>query len=120
MTCLGWWWALLWLRGIVCRAAERFPFQSLLDQGIVNDAGDGEANAPKGIAVDDAFHPVSDDPAAERLFCLSIPFILSRHPFIQGITSSHEMAAIVGPALVRTLAADETLLSGQGKRHDAV
>ena len=43
------------------------------------------------MAVDEQFHPLSDHPAADRIFCLSIPFILSRHPFIQGITSSHEM-----------------------------
>ena len=89
-------------------AVEQFPFQSLLDQGIVNDAGDGEENAPKGIAVDDHFHPVSENPVAERLFCLSIPFILSRHPFIQGITSSHEIGAIVGADLARALTGGET------------
>jgi hypothetical protein len=42
---------------------------------------------------------LSDHPAAGRIFCLSIPFILSRHPFTQGITSSHEMGVIVGAAL---------------------
>jgi uncharacterized NAD(P)/FAD-binding protein YdhS len=85
---------------------EQFPFQSLLDQGIVHDAGDGEENGPKGIAIDDHFHPVSEDPAAQRLFCLSIPFILSRHPFIQGITSSHEIGEIVGADLARSLTCD--------------
>jgi hypothetical protein len=49
--------------------------------------------------VDAFFHPVSDQPAAQRLFCLSIPFILGRHPFIQGITSSYEMGEIVGSEL---------------------
>jgi hypothetical protein len=55
--------------------------------------------------VDEKFHPVSDNPAADRLFCLSIPFILGRHPFIQGITSSHEMGEIVGAALAQAVAA---------------
>ncbi len=49
--------------------------------------------------MDEQFHPLSDHPAADRIFCLSIPFILSRHPFIQGITSSHEMGIVVGAAL---------------------
>ncbi|TZG27647.1 FAD/NAD(P)-binding protein [Sphingomonas montanisoli] len=92
---------------------EKFPFPTLLEQGIVNDAGDGEDNAPKGIAVDEHFHPVSEDPAAERLFCLSIPFILSRHPFIQGITSSHEIGAIVGADLARSIAAPVPAVEGE-------
>lgn len=83
-------------------AAEAFPFQTLLDQGVVCDAADGP-NGPKGIAVDEDFHPTSDNPAAQQIFCLSIPFILGRHPFIQGITSSHEMGAIVGAKLARHL-----------------
>jgi uncharacterized NAD(P)/FAD-binding protein YdhS len=85
-------------------AIQAFPFQSLLDQGVVRDSADGHPNGPKGIAVDDHFHPVSDAPAAQLLFCLSIPFILGRHPFIQGITSSHEMGEIVGSELARTIA----------------
>jgi uncharacterized NAD(P)/FAD-binding protein YdhS len=86
-------------------AIEHFPFQTLVDQGVVRDAADGDADGPKGIAVDDLYHPVSDQPIAQRLFCLGIPFILGRHPFIQGITSSHEMGEIVGPELARARAA---------------
>ena len=55
----------------------------------------------KDVAVDEVFHPASDHIAAKRLFCLSIPFILRRHPFVQGITSSHEMGLVVGGALAR-------------------
>lgn len=47
-----------------------------------------------------------NDPAmlsniASIIYCLSIPFILGRHPFIQGITSSNEMGQIVGADLAR-------------------
>jgi uncharacterized NAD(P)/FAD-binding protein YdhS len=85
-------------------AVEKFPFQTLLDQGIVGNAEADDPKAPKGITVDAEFHPISDNPAAGRLFCLSIPFILGRHPFIQGITSSHEMGEIVGTALAQAIA----------------
>lgn len=102
-------------------AIDAFPFQTLLDQGVVRDVAsehgdealegngreDREGSAPKppnGVAVDDAFHPTSDHPAASRLYCLSIPFILGRHPFIQGITSSHEMGKVVGADLARMIA----------------
>lgn len=85
-------------------AIEQFPFQTLVEQGVVRDAADGAADGPKGVAVDDCYHPTSDQPIAQRLFCLGIPFILGRHPFIQGITSSHEMGQIIGTELARAAA----------------
>jgi uncharacterized NAD(P)/FAD-binding protein YdhS len=85
-------------------SADVFPFQALLDQGVVCDAKDDDPEGPKGIAVDERFHPVSTAAISTRLYCLSIPFILGRHPFIQGITSSHEMGEIVGAELARTIA----------------
>lgn len=79
--------------------AEDFPFPTLLAQGVVEDAAEADGAGIKGIVVDEQFHPVSAHPAKDRLFCLSIPFILQRHPFIQGITSSHAMGLIVGAEL---------------------
>jgi len=80
-------------------AAEAFPFPTLLEQQVVRDAAEDDGARIKGIVVDEQFHPVSAHPARHRLFCLSIPFLLERHPFIQGITSSHEMGSIVGAEL---------------------
>ena len=84
--------------------AAAFPFPSLRRQGIVRDAalGAGKAEA-RGIAIDDAFHPIADDIPESRLFCLSLPFLLGRHPFIQGITSSHEMGLVVGEQLAAAI-----------------
>lgn len=78
---------------------EAFPFTSLIEQGVVCDARADDAEGPKGVAIDELFHPVSDHPAAQHVYCLSIPFILGRHPFVQGITSSYEMGEIVGADL---------------------
>ncbi len=78
---------------------EAFPFPGLLAQGVVRDARADDAEGPKGVAIDERFHPVSEHPAAKQIYCLSIPFILGRHPFIQGITSSFEMGEIVGADL---------------------
>lgn len=84
--------------------ARDFPFPSLRRAGIVRDAEAGEAAAgTRGIVVNDRFHPISDEHAADRLFCLSLPYLLGRHPFIQGITSSHEMGAVVGEALAHAI-----------------
>lgn len=95
-------------------AAEKFPFPTLLEQDVVRDAAEDDAPGIKGIVVDEWFHPVSDHPARQRLFCLSIPFILERHPFVQGITSSHELGATVGAALAQAADAME------GRRGEAI
>ena len=80
--------------------AKDFPFPSLRDQGIVRDVVEAGSKAPKrGIAIDDEFQPISDDIPDDQLFCLSLPFIMGRHPFVQGITSSHEMGRVVAEKL---------------------
>lgn len=87
--------------------AKAFPFPSLLEQGIVVDAQPGAApSASRGIAIDDRFHPISADIPEDQLFCLSLPFLLGRHPFIQGITSSHEMGLAVAEQLAAAIARD--------------
>lgn len=91
--------------------AETFPFPTLIEQDVVRDAAEDDAPGIKGIVVDEDFHPVSDHPARDRLFCLSIPFILERHPFVQGITSSHELGGTVGAALAH---AADTMANRQG------
>jgi len=81
-------------------SAIQFPFLSLLEQGIVRDETSvGASDVSRGIVIDDVFHPVADGVPRDRLFCLSLPFIMGRHPFVQGITSSHEMGEIVGEQL---------------------
>jgi uncharacterized NAD(P)/FAD-binding protein YdhS len=85
--------------------ASAFPFPSLRQQGIVCDAAPGAGKGKmRGIAIDEAFHPLADDIPEDRLFCLSLPFLLGRHPFIQGITSSHEMGLAVGEQLAAAIA----------------
>ena len=88
-----------------------FPFASLRRQKIIRDAAPvEEAGVSRGIVIDDEFHPVSDDLPIDQLFCMSLPFILGRHPFHQGITSSHEMGLIVGGRLATALENDAAKL----------
>ena len=83
--------------------AKDFPFPSLQRQGVIRDEPSAEDGPPRGIVIDDQFHPVADDIPRDRLFCLSLPFILGRHPFSQGITSSHAMGVVVGEQLAAAL-----------------
>ncbi len=85
-------------------AAKEFPFPSLRRQGIIRDEPSSDDGPPRGIAIDDQFHPVSGELPKDRLFCLSLPYILGRHPFSQGLTSSHEMGEIVGEELANAIA----------------
>jgi uncharacterized NAD(P)/FAD-binding protein YdhS len=84
-------------------SAIQFPFLSLLEQGIVRDEDPTGAGVTRGIVINADFHPMVDGQPMERLFCLGLPFIMGRHPFIQGITSSHEMGEIVGEALAKAV-----------------
>jgi uncharacterized NAD(P)/FAD-binding protein YdhS len=81
-------------------SAKDFPFLSLREQGIVHDVESSTEGGPaRGIAIDDRFHPISSQIPADQLFCVSLPFIMGRHPFVQGITSSHEIGEIVAAEL---------------------
>jgi len=91
-------------------AAIQFPFLSLLEQGIVRDETSADApDAVRGIVIDDVFHPIADGVPEDRLFCLSLPFIMGRHPFVQGVTSSHEIGEVVGRRLALVLQAPGTV-----------
>ncbi|MDB5420117.1 MAG: dependent oxidoreductase [Brevundimonas sp.] len=95
-------------------AAVQFPFLSLLEQGIVRDEVSEDApGAVRGIVIDDRFYPVAEGLPSDQLFCLSLPFIMGRHPFVQGITSSHEMGEIVGEALADLVDARRFQLEAQ-------
>lgn len=94
-------------------SSKDFPFPSLLEQGIIRDeASPDPVNASRGIVIDDQYHPISARIPTDQLFCLSLPFILGRHPFIQGITSSHEMGLVVGAELAAAI--DRTAAAGDG------
>ena len=98
-------------------SAKDFPFPSLLEQGIVRDeASPDPVKASRGIVIDDQYHPISAAIPTDQLFCLSLPFILGRHPFIQGITSSHEMGLVVGAELAAAI--DRTAGAGQTAAND--
>ena len=86
--------------------AKSFPFPSLRAQGIIHDAEGADAKTVRGIAIDDQFHPVSVALPEGQLYCLSLPFLLGRHPFHQGITSSHEMGQVVATELAGLINAE--------------
>jgi uncharacterized NAD(P)/FAD-binding protein YdhS len=96
-------------------SAKDFPFPSLRRQGVIQDVEtEGDSGAKRGIAVDGEYHPISAFETSQRLFCLSLPFLLGQHPFAQGITSSAEMADVVADAIDAAEAA-KTRMGASGR-----
>jgi uncharacterized NAD(P)/FAD-binding protein YdhS len=95
-------------------SAKEFPFPSLRRQGVIRDVKtDVQSEAKRGIAIDGDFHPISATESSDRLFCLSLPFLLGQHPFAQGITSSAEMAEVVAGAIDAAETTDSKTNSGE-------
>jgi uncharacterized NAD(P)/FAD-binding protein YdhS len=89
------------------------PFPSLIEQGVVREARTEEATsalaaredtalvATGGIDLDEYFRPRFEKPLSNNLYCISIPFLLHKLPFIQGITSAFDLGNIVSEAILR-------------------
>ena len=77
-------------RGEAPAEATDLPFPTLRLQILANRmvAGgeDGELEVQDDLRLSDGVNPV------ERVYCLAAPFLLKRRPFVQGLTSAHEMA----------------------------
>lgn len=86
--------------------APDLPFPSLLKPGLVEEAKTevseetGATKATGGIEVDEHFRPIVDRNVCTNLYCISIPFLLHKLPFVQGITSARDMAEIAAAAIV--------------------
>jgi len=62
-----------------------------------------------GIDIDDDFRPRVGPNLTNHLYCVSVPFLLHKLPFVQGITSSHEMGARVARAILSSVERDGRL-----------
>ena len=88
------------------------PFPSLIRQGAVREARTETASstlaakqdtatvATGGIDLDNQFRPRFEKPLSHNLYCVSIPFLLHKLPFVQGITSAAELGDIVASAII--------------------
>ncbi|KQY20304.1 FAD/NAD(P)-binding protein [Rhizobium sp. Root482] len=88
------------------------PFPSLIEQGVVREARTTRAStafaatddtatiATGGIDLDGQFRPLFEKPLSHNLYCVSIPFLLHKLPFVQGITSAEELGKLVAAAIV--------------------
>lgn len=56
-----------------------------------------------GIAVDESYRPLDTGLLSNRLYCVAIPFLLHKHPFVQGITSAAELGETAAGAILEEI-----------------
>lgn len=101
------------------------PFPSLIRQGVVREAltektssalaahEDTAVVATGGIDLDNQFRPRFEKPLSHNLYCVSIPFLLHKLPFVQGITGAEELGRIVASAIIAEVNKASTSLGTQ-------
>ena len=106
-------------------SASDLPFTSLRQPGALQEArtndlaadGDVTVRRTGGIDIDHEFRPRVSGDVSNRLYCVSVPFLLHKLPFVQGITSAHEMGAKVSKAIIRSATGELSLIVGD---HDGI
>jgi uncharacterized NAD(P)/FAD-binding protein YdhS len=95
------------------------PFPSLIEQGVVREARTTKAStafaaaddtaevATGGIDLDSQFRPKFEKPLSHNIYCVSIPFLLHKLPFVQGITSAEELGNLVAAAILKDVEREE-------------
>lgn len=99
-------------RGQPALTLQELPFPTIRLQIIANEravdpsltADDVSDLLESGIAVGDAYALSDGLYNLSRVYCLSIPHLLKMHPFIQGLTSCHDLAATMANALAEQVA----------------
>jgi uncharacterized NAD(P)/FAD-binding protein YdhS len=96
------------------------PFPSLLAQDVLRrarttesspilDAETNEESVPTGgIDLDEAFRPKFEEMLSNQLYCAAISFLLHKMPFVQGLTSSHQIGGIVSRAIIEEIGVPES------------
>jgi uncharacterized NAD(P)/FAD-binding protein YdhS len=100
------------------------PFPSLIRQGAVREARAEKVSsstlaatqdmamvATGGIDLDNQFRPRFEAPLTHNLYCVSIPFLLHKLPFVQGITSAADLGDIVASAILAEVDGTATRLT---------
>lgn len=90
-------------RGQFVADDDDFPFPTLRSMLLANRDVDGRRD--RAVAVDEGYRMANGMNPVTNVWCLSIPFLIDRKPFIQGLTSAYEM----GEAVVKAMFEDGTV-----------
>lgn len=102
--------------GQTALSARDLPFPSLVGQAAVKPALTLESATPLvsdeknlnfkrtgGIEVDESYRPRDTGLLSNRLYCVAIPFLLHKNPFVQGITSAAELGETAAGAILEDI-----------------
>ena len=102
--------------GQSAHSAKDIPFPSLvssevvreaptvLERSVLSDDNAREVTHLGGIDVDEEYRVISGGALQTALYCAAIPYLLHKHPFIQGITSAAEIGEVVAGSIIKDLA----------------
>lgn len=99
--------------GQTALSAHDLPFPSLVRNAAIKPAKTPETNTglfsdtlslnskrTGGIEVDECYRPKDVGVYSNRLYCVAIPFLLHKHPFVQGITSAADLGRTAAEAIL--------------------
>ena len=101
--------------GQASMSARDMPFPNLIEQGVVKPAAtlqgpqiissetEEAITRTGGVDLDAAFRPKFEANLCNQLYCAAISFLLHKLPFVQGITSSHEIGTTVSKAILEQM-----------------
>ena len=96
--------------------ARDLPFPTLHQQGVVHPVSTRIGTAlirsdhepltkeTGGIDIDDHYRLKFSEPLCNELYCVALPYLLHKNPFIQGLTSAFELGVGVATAILDTSA----------------
>lgn len=102
--------------GQSAHSVKDIPFPSLVNANIVREAptvlalsvlADDQVREVEhlgGIDVDEDYRVISGGALQTALYCAAIPYLLHKHPFIQGITSTAEIGEAVAASIIKDMA----------------
>jgi uncharacterized NAD(P)/FAD-binding protein YdhS len=105
--------------GQASMSALDMPFPSIIAQGVIKPAATPEGTSiiseteeetyarTGGVDLDAAFRPKFTHNLCNQLYCAAISFLLHKLPFVQGITSAHEIGEIVSRAILAEIRGDQ-------------
>jgi uncharacterized NAD(P)/FAD-binding protein YdhS len=104
--------------GQATMSAREMPFPSLIEQGVIKLASTREGPLVEealvrtgGVDLDAAFRPKFEGNFCNQLYCAAISFLLHKLPFVQGITSAHEIGEIVSKAILDDIGANGSVFN---------
>lgn len=98
--------AIIDARGQAALGQDEFPFPTLRMQ--IRERAIAKASSLEEIVTGEGFALGSPGDALKRVHCLSLPFLLDRHPFIQGLTASEELGKAAAEALLEAIRAERS------------